>query len=230
MSFSLPLDQVEAPSVTSIAEQVSARARRMQHQREITEMASNSVGGLKAGGAQDRQAVDEQRDRIEQRRVLLEQRKAARAAGLSTPPAVAKALREVGGAEEEEAPGSNDRPDPRKMFVALDALNAAAGNGEPSPRLTPREAPSATPVRFSLLSLVEEGDTEEATRGQVVDASAAAAGAMAADAIGGTMSTVKGAMSTPAASGMLGRPSSLSKISPHTPTMKTPGPSRRAST
>ena len=83
MSFSLPLDQVEAPSVTSIAEQVSARAQRMQRQREITEMASNSVGGLKAGGAQDRQAVDEQRDRIEQRRVLLEQRKAARAAGLS---------------------------------------------------------------------------------------------------------------------------------------------------
>ena len=80
MSFSLPLDQVEAPSVTSIAEQVSARAQRMQRQREITEMASNSVGGLKAGGAQDRQAVDEQRDRIEQRRVLLEQRKAARAA------------------------------------------------------------------------------------------------------------------------------------------------------
>ena len=228
MSFSLPFDQIEAPSVTALAEQISARARRMQRQLEVAE------GAAKPGA--HALAIDEQRDRIEQRRQLLAQRKAARAAGLSTPPAIAKALKEVGG---ENSPGSADGTDPRRMFVALDALNAAAGNGEPSPRLTPREhaasgvtasgtavapsAPAATPVRFSLLQLVGGGGAVEAV--EAVDAVELAAIEAGAEGIGGTMSTVK-AMSTPAVS-TLGRPSSLSKISPHTPTMKTPGPSRR---
>ena len=77
MSFSLPFDQIEAPSVTALAEQISARARRMQRQLEVAE------GAAKPGA--HALAIDEQRDRIEQRRQLLAQRKAARAAGLGTP-------------------------------------------------------------------------------------------------------------------------------------------------
>ena len=254
VSFKLPLHKVEPPSVTSLAEQVSARAKRLQQQRE---QAAKDAGrpSLLSRSPKQRKAheVDEaprSADRDDPRKLFAalaakeEQAAAAAAAASTTTTTIGLRTGDVprtgvtatrvptprGGPQATLEPleAGVKAPKPAELEVQrlIEIASGAASRSTPKPGAAAKLGAAATPKPLdqstpALMDLVEVAPVRVS--------------ALELSSVGATLSTVKGdltPMGTPMASGPVDDALtqrgnySNSKVSPHTPTMRTPGPSR----